>query len=170
MFSVSSVGALLDELEAATDGLHADGGEPVDPDGADSGSDQSEAEQDDADQSETEPGDADQDHGGDSPADDTATDDGDPGTRTAVVDRIENETAVVLFEDGSGTETVPAAVLPEAAREEGMVLDVPDGTSLALATVDHAETAERREEAQDQFDELAEQPPDSDAANGTANP
>ncbi|WP_248518166.1 DUF3006 domain-containing protein [Salinarchaeum laminariae] len=151
MFSVSSVQALIDEIEAAMGGHHADGGDAPDPNADDSEPNDNDAEDDGTDAEETESN--------------------DPGTRTAVVDRIENETAVVIFDDGSGTETVPAAVLPEAARKEGMVLDVPEGTSLALATVDRAETAKRRQEAQDRFDELSEQPPESDAGgNETASP
>lgn len=78
--------------------------------------------------------------------------------QTAVVDRIEDGTAVVLFEDAGDQRTVSAAVLPEAAREEGTVLRVPEGEALALATVDRSATEERRESAQDRLDRLAERP------------
>jgi len=97
----------------------------------------------------------------DQPIDEPATE-----TRTAVVDRIESGTAVLLFEDEDVQETVEATVLPEAAREEGVVLHVPEGDSLALATVDRAATAARRQDAQDRFDELAEPAPEP---NGTGN-
>lgn len=87
-------------------------------------------------------------------------------TRTAVVDRLEGDTAVLLFEEAGVQETVRASVLPEAAREPGVVLRVPGGDSLALATVDRAATAERREAAQERFDELSEPAP---ASNATAS-
>lgn len=77
---------------------------------------------------------------------------------TAVVDRIEDGTAVVLFEAEGYQRTVPASVLPANAREEGTVLRVPDGDALALATVDREATREREESAQDRFDDLAERP------------
>lgn len=95
--------------------------------------------------------------------------DAEPVSRTVVVDRIEGDTAVLLFEDGSHEKPVPAAALPAAAREEGVVLRVPRGNSLALATVDRAATARRRREAGDRFDDLAEQAPASEASgNSTA--
>lgn len=77
---------------------------------------------------------------------------------TAVVDRIVNGSAVVLFEASERRRTVPATVLPSAAREEGVVLHVPEGEALALAEVDRAATRERRASARDRFDELAERP------------
>jgi len=77
---------------------------------------------------------------------------------TAVVDRIEGGTAVVLFEAEGRQRTVPVTVLPENAREEGIVLRVPDGDALALATVDREATRAREESAQDRFDDLAERP------------
>lgn len=80
-------------------------------------------------------------------------------TRTAVVDSIEGDTAVVTFEDGAGTRTVAANVLPPAAREEGMVLRVPRGDALAIAQVDRVATARRRDAASDRFDDLATRPP-----------
>jgi hypothetical protein len=100
--------------------------------------------------------------------------DGEPGnnrptTRTAVVDRIEGDVAVLLFDSGGGTKPVPTAVLPAAAREAGIVLRVPRGDSIALATVDRAATARRRRAAGDRFDDLAEPAPDAaDGENETA--
>lgn len=80
----------------------------------------------------------------------------DEAATTAVVDRIVDGDAVVLFEDEGYQRTVPANVLPEDAREEGVVLSVPHGEALALAEVDRAETEERQQSAQDRFDDLAE--------------
>lgn len=101
---------------------------------------------------------------GDEPGDDH------PTTRTAVVDRIEGDVAVLLFDDGGGTKPVPTAVLPAAAREEGIVLRVPRGDSIALATVDRAATARRRQAAGDRFDDLAEPAPDTGSGeNATAS-
>jgi hypothetical protein len=92
-----------------------------------------------------------------------------PRTRTAVVDRIEGDVAVLLFEDGTDARTVPLAVLPPAAREAGIVLRVPEGNSVALATVDRAATARRRRAAGDRFDDLAEPAPGrGNGGNGTA--
>jgi len=91
------------------------------------------------------------------------------GPRTAVVDRIEDGTAVLLFEDGTGQKAVSADVLPAAAREAGMVLRVPRGDSLALATVDRAATARRRRNASDRFDELAEPAPDAETATNATD-
>lgn len=99
----------------------------------------------------------------------SAGDDPTTETRTAVVDRIEDDVAVLLFEDEGTQETVEASVLPEPAREAGTVLRVPDGDSLALATVDRAATARRRQDAQDRFDELAEPAPDPNGSNGSTN-
>lgn len=82
-----------------------------------------------------------------------------PRYRTAVVDRIVDGRAAVQFE-AEGEETVVATeVLPESAREEGVVLRVPPGRSLAIATVDRAATARRRRRAGDRFDDVAETPP-----------
>lgn len=93
----------------------------------------------------------------------------DSNDTTAIVDRIENGTAVVLFEADDLQRSVPATVLPENAREEGTVLRVPDGDALALATVDHEATAERRESAQDRFDDLSERP-DEPGDQGESTP
>lgn len=79
-------------------------------------------------------------------------------SETAVVDRIEDGTAVVVFEASGRQRAVPPPVLPPAAREEGTVLRVPNGDDLALADVDRAATRERRQAARDRFDDLGERP------------
>lgn len=77
---------------------------------------------------------------------------------TAVVDRIANGTAVVIWDDVDRQRAVPADVLPEDAREEGVVLRVPGGDALALAEVDRAATREREARAQNRSDDLSERP------------
>lgn len=84
----------------------------------------------------------------------TSTDD-----PTAVVDRITDGTAVVIWDDADRQRTVPASVLPENAREEGVVLRIPDGDALALAEVDRAATREREAAARNRTDDLSERPP-----------
>lgn len=81
-------------------------------------------------------------------------------TSTAVVDRVADGEAVVLFEDDDFQRTVPVEVLPPDAREDGVVLAVPADGALATATVDRTATQERRQSAQDRFDDLAERPDD----------
>ncbi|WP_187292615.1 DUF3006 domain-containing protein [Salinarchaeum sp. Harcht-Bsk1] len=107
---------------------------------------------------------------GRSRSDDSGDSRRDDAPGTAVVDRIEDDTAVVLFEDGRGQETVSTAVLPAAAREEGVVLRVPRGDSLALATVDRTATAARRRNASDRFDDLAKPGPESGMATNATGP
>lgn len=78
---------------------------------------------------------------------------------TAVVDRIEDGTAVLLIEeDGETTDqrVVDPAELPEDGRHEGAILRlVGDGYEY-----DESETERRRSDAGDRFDRLAEEDDD----------
>lgn len=74
----------------------------------------------------------------------------------AVVDRIVDDQAVLLFEDDREQLVVPAADLPEQAREDGGVVTVgfEDGEVCDI-TYDAAETATRRERIQGKLDRLS---------------
>lgn len=81
--------------------------------------------------------------------------------RTAVVDRIvDGETAVLLLEsDGQVVDeiSVPADRLPETGRHDGAVYGIvyEDGDVHSLIYRPE-DTRDRRESAQDRFDELSE--------------
>jgi hypothetical protein len=85
---------------------------------------------------------------------------------TGVIDRFEDDLAVVLLEaDG---EVVDEVVLErdelpsEAAHTDAvLVVTITDGAVTDLS-YDAAETAERQERAQSRFDRLAERPPSED--------
>lgn len=86
-------------------------------------------------------------------------DDGD--VMTGVVDRIVDGLAVVLLEDADGDLVdrthISVDELPGQGSEEGAVLEVVmDGDEVERARFDEQETARRREEVGDRFDDLAE--------------
>ena len=85
------------------------------------------------------------------------------GTYTAVVDRFEEELAVLLLEaDGETVRelVVEQGILPEEGRHVDAVLDVKlvDG-KLVDSTYKDAETVERSEDVQRRFDDLSQRPP-----------
>ncbi len=84
-----------------------------------------------------------------------------PARYTAVLDRIvDGETAVLLLEeDGSVTaeRTVPLEELPADGRHEGAVFEVrADEDSILDTTYQAEDERERREQAQNRFDDLSE--------------
>jgi len=88
------------------------------------------------------------------------------GTYTAVIDRFEEEHAVLLLEDND--ETVGEAVvdteqLPEDARHVDAVLSVEfeEGDLVEMAYL-REETTDRSGEAQSRFDDLSQRPPSQD--------
>lgn len=88
------------------------------------------------------------------------------GTYTAVVDRFEEELAVLLLE--ADDETVGEVVvdqerLPEDGRHVDAVLQVElEDDELVDATYEEAETTARSKEAQSRFDSLSQRPPTED--------
>lgn len=94
------------------------------------------------------------------------------GTYTAVVDRIEDELAVLEVEVGDAVDelVVEATALPAAAGRADAVLtvDIEDG-DLVAATHDSAETAGRRERARERFDRLSSRPPSTDDGEDETN-
>ncbi|WP_254525571.1 DUF3006 domain-containing protein [Natrinema caseinilyticum] len=88
------------------------------------------------------------------------------GTYTAVVDRFEDDLAVVLLEDDG--ETVGELVvtedrLPESGRHVDAVLrvELEDGDPVQI-TYESRETSDRATEARRRFDELSRRPPATD--------
>jgi hypothetical protein len=88
------------------------------------------------------------------------------GTYTAVVDRFEDELAVLLLEDDG--ETVDERVLskerlPAAGRHVNAILTI-DISDEDVVEIDYQEdeTQERAERAQNRFDELSQRPPSRD--------
>lgn len=88
------------------------------------------------------------------------------GTYTAVVDRFEDDLAVLLIEaDGEtvGERVLDRKRLPEAGRHVDAVLsiDLDDGD---VESIDYEEetTESRAEDAQRRFDELSRRPPSRD--------
>ncbi len=88
------------------------------------------------------------------------------GTYTGVVDRFEDDSAVLLLErDGDvvGQATLPRDSLPEAANHADAVLTVTvEDNAVERLEYRPDETNHRRENAQDRFDRLSERPPDDD--------
>jgi hypothetical protein len=85
------------------------------------------------------------------------------GTYTAVLDRIEDDLAVLEVSDDAGTThelVVDVADLPEEGRHPDAVFDVEtaDG-ELQAVTYDELRTESRKEDAQDRFDRLSSRPP-----------
>lgn len=87
------------------------------------------------------------------------------GTYTAVVDRFEDELAVleVSGDDERYEHAVERAALPEDARNVDAVLelDIEDG-ELREARYEAEATESREEDAQSRFDRLSKRPPDPD--------
>ena len=87
----------------------------------------------------------------------------DEGTYTAVLDRFEEELAVLLLEeDGEtvGEVVVDREALPEEGRHVDAVFEVElEDTELVEVTYAERETADRAEDSQRRFDELSERPP-----------
>lgn len=88
---------------------------------------------------------------------------------TGVLDRFEEDLAVILLEDDG--EVVDEVVLdrselPADAAHQDAVLDVTvtDG-EVADLVYEAAKTAERTEQAQSRFDRLAERPPSDDESS-----
>lgn len=88
------------------------------------------------------------------------------GTYTAVVDRFEDDLAVLLLEaDG---ETVDERLLdrerlPDAGRHVDAVVTVElEDDDVVSITYEEAETDERAEDAQRRFDNLSRRPPSRD--------
>ncbi len=83
------------------------------------------------------------------------------GRYTAVIDRFEDDQAVLLIEDDTGSlvgeAVVDQAVIPEPARHPDAVLTVEleDGEVLT-GEYDVTETEKRTEQVQDRFDQLSE--------------
>jgi hypothetical protein len=84
------------------------------------------------------------------------------GTYTAVLDRIEDDLAVLEVSDGDARHelVVDLAALPEDGQHPDAVfaVDIEDG-DLHAATYDEAESEKRKDEAQDRFDQLSSRPP-----------
>ena len=90
----------------------------------------------------------------------------DDGEYVAVVDRFEDELAVLLIEDDGETVAelaVPERRLPGASRHQDAVLEVTiQNESVVRARYDEGESDRRATDAQDRFDRLAERPPRDD--------
>lgn len=91
------------------------------------------------------------------------------GRYTAVLDRFEDDLAVLLVEDGDeqvGEMGIPADQLPESGQHVDAVFTVlvKDG-ALADAWYDDEETEARKDDAQSRFDRLSERPPTDDEEN-----
>lgn len=85
---------------------------------------------------------------------------------TAVLDRFEDEQAVLLLEaDGEVVDelVVPTDVLPVEACHQDAVLTVSvEAGTLIDAEYEPAETESRKTSAQDRFDRLSRRPPSND--------
>ncbi|MCU4802642.1 DUF3006 domain-containing protein [Halobacteria archaeon HArc-gm2] len=88
------------------------------------------------------------------------------GTYTAVVDRFEEDLAVLLLEadgDTVGEVVVDEAALPADGRHVDAVLAVElEDDELVEVTYTEAETDERSDQAQSRFDSLSQRPPSGD--------
>lgn len=88
------------------------------------------------------------------------------GMYTAVVDRFEEEQAVLLLEAGEetvGELLVERNELPEDGRQVNAVLSVEvTDDDLVEATFEAQETEERSDRSQRRFDELSRRPPSRD--------
>ncbi|MEJ2204924.1 MAG: DUF3006 domain-containing protein [Gemmatimonadota bacterium] len=84
--------------------------------------------------------------------------------RFVVVDRLEADIAVLVFDDGSAMRCFPSD-LPEGASE-GVVLSVivddSEGADLRTLAVDEAETSRRLDQARAVIDELRRRDPGGD--------
>jgi hypothetical protein len=94
------------------------------------------------------------------------------GIYTAVVDRFEDDLAVVLLEDDG--DTVDQAVLdterlPEDARHVDAVVSVElEDEEVIDITYEERETVDRSEQAQRRFDELSQRPPSPEDESDTS--
>ncbi|WP_336000158.1 DUF3006 domain-containing protein [Halorientalis halophila] len=90
----------------------------------------------------------------------------DDGTHTAVLDRFEDELAVLLVEgeeDLVGELVVDQKELPEDGQHVDAVFTVEIATGeLSAATYQAAETNDRTDESQSRFDRLSQRPPSDD--------
>lgn len=86
------------------------------------------------------------------------------GTYTAVVDRFEDDLAVLVLEldDGADELVVDRSRVPDDAGQDAVLQVVLEDGALADATYDSEETERRREAVQDRFDRLARRPPRDD--------
>ncbi|MFC6732665.1 MULTISPECIES: DUF3006 domain-containing protein [unclassified Haladaptatus] len=88
------------------------------------------------------------------------------GAYTAVIDRIEDNHAVLLIEEGGKDVdelVVHETKLPFDMREPNLVVHVTlEGGKLRSVDADREETAERMEDAQSRFDRLAKRPPETE--------
>ena len=87
------------------------------------------------------------------------------GSYTAVVDRFEDDQAVLVLErDGETVDELVGdrAELPDDAGQDAVLRLLVDHGHLVDAEYDESETTARRDAAQDRFDRLAERPPDDD--------
>ena len=88
-------------------------------------------------------------------------------TFTGVVDRFEDDLAVILLEAAGGVideVVLDRTELPADAAHPDAILEVTltnDGEVTAIE-YDPTETADRKEQAQSRFDRLAERPPSDD--------
>ena len=93
------------------------------------------------------------------------------GEYTAVVDRFEDDLAVLLLErDGKAVDDVAVerTELPESARHQDAVLRVSvENGAIRETTYEAEETAERAERAQSRFDRLSRRPSESEAESDT---
>ncbi|RXK48015.1 DUF3006 family protein [Halorientalis pallida] len=93
----------------------------------------------------------------------------DDGTYTAVVDRFENDLAVLLVEGEEelvGESVVDREALPEDGQHVDAVFSVVvEDQELAEATYQEHETEDRSEAAQSRFDRLSERPPEANDEN-----
>lgn len=85
------------------------------------------------------------------------------GTYTAVLDRIEDDLAVLeVSDDADGTHELVVGVdeLPAEGRNPDAIFDLElrDG-EIAAATYDEGRTESRKADAQDRFDRLSSRPP-----------
>ena len=92
------------------------------------------------------------------------------GSYTAVLDRVEDDRAVLEVSDDEGDThelVVDLAALPAEGRHADAVfeIEIADG-DLQEASYDEAETKARTEEAQDRFDRLSSRPPRDDRDDG----
>jgi hypothetical protein len=87
------------------------------------------------------------------------------GEYVAVVDRFEDDLAVLLLEEDEETVAelpVPQRRLPGAGCHQDAVLEVTvRGDNVVGARYDEVETDRRAEDAQEQFDRLSRRPRDS---------
>lgn len=89
------------------------------------------------------------------------------GTCTAVLDRFEDDLAVLILEDGGeavGQHVSDIGNLPDNACKQDAVLEITlDEGDLVSAKYDAEETERRSATAQDRFDRLSQRPPTEDA-------